>query len=187
MFKKELRKLFLQKRLQLSPEEVTDLSLKIKVQFDEFLPSNVETVHIFLPIISKNEVDTRPIIHGLWERNIKTFVPVMNKDNLGFESFLFNDKTRLSENIWGIPEPIDHLATDEQTIDAVVLPMLACDLKGNRVGYGKGMYDTFLPALKKDTLKIGLSFFLPVDHIEDTSSADVPLDYCICPDQVIKF
>jgi 5-formyltetrahydrofolate cyclo-ligase len=187
MFKKEIRKLYLQKRLALSAEETEKLNVKIKKQFEEFLPPLVQLVHIYLPIRSKNEIDTWPFIHELWKRNIETAVPVMTGNILSFTSLVLNRETITAENSFGIPEPLPGRQVNEKAIDAVVIPMLACDQKGNRVGYGKGMYDAFLPTLRKDALKIGLSFFHPLDKIEDTSDIDIPLDYCICPDRIFKF
>jgi 5-formyltetrahydrofolate cyclo-ligase len=72
-------------------------------------------------------------------------------------------------------------------IDLVFIPLLACDLQGNRVGYGKGFYDRFLSKCRYDVKKIGLSFFDPVDKIEDVNVFDIPLDECITPKKTWVF
>jgi 5-formyltetrahydrofolate cyclo-ligase len=67
------------------------------------------------------------------------------------------------------------------------MPLLAFDSKGDRVGYGKGYYDRFLAACRKDVLKIGLSYFPPVSSIDDIEIFDKKLDFCITPERVYAF
>jgi 5-formyltetrahydrofolate cyclo-ligase len=74
-----------------------------------------------------------------------------------------------------------------QSIDAAFVPLLAFDKNGQRVGYGKGFYDRFLSEAPREMLKIGLSFFSPVDGIDDIDFFDKKLDFCITPDQVYAF
>ena len=65
--------------------------------------------------------------------------------------------------------------------------LLAFDIEGHRVGYGKGYYDRFLKLTNNSTLKIGLSCFDPITKIQDIDDNDVKLDYCVTPKQVHKF
>jgi 5-formyltetrahydrofolate cyclo-ligase len=67
------------------------------------------------------------------------------------------------------------------------VPLLAFDEKGFRVGYGKGFYDRFLKQCKDGGIKIGLSYFNPIDTIEDAGEFDVPLNFCITPQKVYVF
>jgi 5-formyltetrahydrofolate cyclo-ligase len=69
----------------------------------------------------------------------------------------------------------------------VFVPLLAYDKSGQRVGYGKGFYDTFLQQCKPNTVKIGLSFFAPEENIEDVSANDVALDYVVTPEGIVRF
>ncbi|MFI5202988.1 MAG: hypothetical protein ACHQF2_00720, partial [Flavobacteriales bacterium] len=57
----------------------------------------------------------------------------------------------------------------------------------NRVGFGKGYYDSFLPQCRKDCIKLGISLFEPVDHLDDMMHADVPMDACVTPDNFYVF
>ena len=61
-------------------------------------------------------------------------------------------------------------------IDVVLVPLLCSDGQGYRVGYGKGFYDRFLVKCRPDCRKIGLSYFPPVDRIEDVTESDVKMD-----------
>ena len=65
--------------------------------------------------------------------------------------------------------------------------MLIFDLKGNRIGYGKGYYDRFLQECRQDVLKVGLTSNVPLDLIPGVEEHDMPLDYCIYPYGVLRF
>ena len=70
----------------------------------------------------------------------------------------------------------------------IIVPILAFDKYKYRLGYGKGFYDIFLDKCRKDTLKIGLSFFgAEEEPITDVHENDVKLDYCITPGKVYAF
>jgi 5-formyltetrahydrofolate cyclo-ligase len=89
----------------------------------------------------------------------------------------------LITSAWGILEPNPQTCqkvpiTD---IDLVIIPLLAFDASGNRVGYGKGFYDRFLQDCRPDTLKIGVCLDEPVQRIDDVEAHDIPLDLCISP------
>jgi 5-formyltetrahydrofolate cyclo-ligase len=71
-------------------------------------------------------------------------------------------------------------------VQVVLVPLLAYDGKGNRLGFGKGHYDTFLGSLPHSVIKIGLSFFPPEDTLP-VEPHDIPLNYCITPEQVWAF
>jgi len=100
--------------------------------------------------------------------------------------YLLTDNTKIKKNQYGIPEPVDGIEVPVSKIDVIFVPLLAYDLDGNRVGYGKGFYDKFLSKCKPEALKIGLSFFEPEDKII-SSPNDVRLDYCVTPSATIRF
>jgi len=82
---------------------------------------------------------------------------------------------------------LDGIEVDEEKIQVVFIPLLAFDLLGNRVGYGKGYYDTFLKNCNDSILKIGLSLFEAEKEIIDIHENDVPLNFCVTPEQVYEF
>lgn len=187
MLKEELRKRYLQKRIDLTDEEKDHFNAKIKAQFESHLPIDVKTVHVYLPIPSKGEPDTWEIIRWLWLRNIKVAVPVMDQKKALINSYELTEKTQLKVNGWQIPEPVHSSVFKKNKIDAVIVPLLSFDYSGNRVGYGKGFYDAFLGSLNNPVIKIGISYFPPVDKISNPDPWDIPLDFCITPRQTFKF
>jgi len=187
MLKKDVRKTYLQRRLELSVEEVEDKSIKIAKRFLHWLPKSVFTVHIYLPIQHKREIDTWPIVQELWKRDINIVVPIMNITDGTLSSWVLTPQTQLQKNIWGVSEPLSSNFVDFRAIDLVVLPLLAFDLQGFRVGYGKGYYDKFLNQFDHQPIKVGLSFFEAIGKISNVHEADIAMDHCIIPDRIISF
>ena len=97
------------------------------------------------------------------------------------------DSTLIKPNAWNIPEPVGGIQIQPEQIDVIFVPLLAYDVKGNRVGYGKGFYDQFLSQCRPNSIKIGLSFFAPEEQIEDLHEADVSLNFCVSPHTISRF
>jgi 5-formyltetrahydrofolate cyclo-ligase len=103
------------------------------------------------------------------------------------EHILLTDSTVIRKNDWDIPEPDQGLVIQPKQLDVVFIPLLGYDKVGNRIGYGKGFYDSFLAACKPEVIKVGLSFFLPVEQIQGMRLEDMKLDYCVHPEGIIDF
>ncbi len=150
----------------------------------------VDLVHVFLPIRKHNEVDTFSILNyfKLEHPNLKIVVPRTDFSKFSIKNISYDHElTILGRNKYDIPEPIHGRVIPHEMIDVVFIPLLAFDLKGNRVGYGKGFYDRFLSACRPDVKKIGLSVFDPIEEISDVNEFDIPLDMCITPGKTWVF
>ena len=189
MKKKELRQHYLTKRNALSKNELWTLTDAIIDQLKHFNWSYYNCVSLFLPIKAHNEIDTFEILSYLKSNfeNLKIVVPRINFTDLSLEQVAFTQETVLVKNEYDIPEPLYGYVIPAKGIDVVFVPLLTFDLEGNRVGYGKGVYDRFLSTCKPEVLKIGLSFFEPDDDIEDINIFDVKLSHCITPTQIYTF
>ncbi|MDA0196235.1 MAG: 5-formyltetrahydrofolate cyclo-ligase [Bacteroidetes bacterium] len=185
--KAEVRKQFLDKRLKLSDEQIAILSRSVALNlFANFQWKRDELVHVFLPIKRQNEIDTWSIIRDCWKMGLQVVVSQSDFGNGNMSHFLLNPETRLVENKWGIPEPVDGELVAAASINIVLVPLIAFDTNGHRIGYGKGFYDKFLSECRPDVRKIGLSFFPPADKI-NSEAHDVILDHCVTPDKVYSF
>src|SRR5690606_12497108 len=102
------------------------------------------------------------------------------------ETLKLMPKTGFDLDSWGIPVPSNYEKVKAEDIQLVFIPLLVFDVRGHRVGFGKGYYDVFLDSLDSAVLKIGLSFFPPVDYIPHEIH-DVTMDYCITPEQIFTF
>lgn len=185
MKKKELRKLYLEKRNSLSEEERERFSIQIFQQFiTNFNLSDVKKTHIFLPIKKRNEVNTWYFIRYFWEKRVQVFVPKIENDRMA--NYRLTPETVLEENDWGILEPVSQKIEEKLELDLVITPLLYSDNQGNRVGYGKGFYDVFFSD-NSQTKKIGVNFFTPNQDVQDVDLYDIPLDYLVTPSEMLSF
>lgn len=189
MTKKELRKLYQEKRRSLSRQEQNRLDDLLLIQFQQQPLGDIQTLLSFWPIAEKLEVNTHLMVDNLLFRipGLQLAFPVMDITSDVFKCILVDDNTEYGENRFGIAEPIIGEEIAAQHIDAVFVPLLAFDKKGYRVGYGKGFYDRFLKSCNEGILKIGFSFFEPEERIDDINEFDVPLNICITPNKTYEF
>jgi 5-formyltetrahydrofolate cyclo-ligase len=186
MLKAELRKKYMQKRKALSTDEAFLLSEKIFENFiNYFKPVSGDKVHIFIPIEKFKEIDTQIFINYFLSRNIHVFVPKIVYAKL-ISVEIFKD-TKFELNNWNISEPVSNEDSGENDFNYVITPLLYCDKKGNRVGYGKGFYDVFFENIPSETKKIGVNYFNPDENIDDVWENDIPLDYLVTPTDVLSF
>jgi 5-formyltetrahydrofolate cyclo-ligase len=145
-------------------------------------------LHTFIPIQRFREVDTSKIYQKLWlaHPGITTAAPRMGRSAEYIESVLFNKDTEWAENRWGIREPAGGDLVETRSIDLVIVPLLCFDEGGNRVGYGKGIYDRFLAECRPDCLRVGVSYFPPVEAIDDLNETDVSIEICLMPNSVFR-
>ncbi|WP_299000171.1 5-formyltetrahydrofolate cyclo-ligase [uncultured Tenacibaculum sp.] len=181
MLKSELRKLYKQKRNDLTEAEKEQLHKSIYQQIFELKTDTISDVHLFLSMRKFNEIDTLPIINFFREKGKRIIVSRCNFENDTLSHFYFDKDTKLELNKFGVPEPVNAEEVAVKNIDLVFVPMLISDEEHYRVGYGKGFYDRFLSECREDTRTIGLNFFPPIKKIEDTHEFDVPLDFVIYP------
>ena len=187
MLKHELRKNYKSKRTSLHQDELENKSILLANRLLEIPIWDFFYFHTFLSITKNKEVDTLPLITLLQGKDKHVVVPKVTGAST-MRHYLLTDSTRLKPNQWSIPEPIEGIEISEQQIDVVFVPLLAYDALGNRVGYGKGFYDSFLSKCRADTLKIGLSFFdVEPEPITDVHENDIRLNYCITPEKIYGF
>jgi 5-formyltetrahydrofolate cyclo-ligase len=187
MTKKELRRIYRERRHALPAEEFTRLEKLVVDRLLE-LPAlrKGNNVHTYLPLRNKREIDTWPVVRWLWMQKKMVSVPALARDMPVMECVELNETDQLELVQWGLEEPLVKRKTHPENIDTAIVPLLCFDANGHRVGYGKGYYDRFF-AVAPQCLKIGLSLFGPVAAIADINNMDVPLDMCVTPDKVYMF
>jgi 5-formyltetrahydrofolate cyclo-ligase len=189
MNKESVRKIYLEHRKKLSPRDLDIKNNKIQHHLFKGIDfSRYRFVHTFLPIQKNNEINIWPILSHL-KKNFNVTIIISKSDFKSFEMehYLLNEKTVLENNNIGIPEPINGELYLNNTFDVILIPLVAFDLQGHRVGYGKGFYDRFLGKCSSDALKVGLSLFEPVIEIEGINEHDISLDFCATPQSFYSF
>lgn len=190
MKKSELRQSYLSGQKAISKEDREAKSEAIaKLFFQTFDLGSITHLHSFLPIEKFNEVDTRLIIEDVWRNypNIRILVPRVDFETSEIRNLQFGPDTELTRNVWDIEEPADGEYIETKLIDMVLVPGLSFDRNRHRVGYGKGFYDRFLMKCRADCRKVGLSYFEPVDRIDDAHDGDVRLDALVTPYGVTRW
>lgn len=186
MLKSELRKQALKQRNALTQAQTNTLNTALLSCFTTLNFTNINSIHIYLPIVKHNEPNTFLLIDWLQKTHPKIVivVPKANFTTHTISNFIYQGKADLKDNQHHIPEP-QHAKPFIGMPDMVIVPLLAFDKNGYRVGYGKGFYDRFLE--NGEAQKIGLSFFDATPEITDTHLNDVRLDKCITPTKIINF
>lgn len=185
MTKSELRTFYKSKRNEISSEKVNELSLQILEHLKSMPIWENSNFHIFIPILNQNEINTLPIIDYLFQFGKNVIVPKVQGDKM--LSCLIDKNTAFESGKFNVPEPKYYQLFDPKEIDVIIMPMLICDQKGNRIGYGGGFYDRFLQECRNDVIKIGLNFFEPIQKMDEIYESDVPLNYCVTGDEIVSF
>lgn len=179
--KNELRESMRAQRRALTDADTASMSEIIRKKlFSLECIENAETVCTFLSAFK--EPDTFSIVNMLRDRQVKVIVPVSDtKTNTLSLSYIDNN---LHKGAYGISEPSVIKNADKEIIDVILIPGLAFDREGGRLGFGKGYYDRLLES--KDAVKIGLCYdFQLFDHIPKESH-DIPMDYIITEKEILK-
>ena len=154
--KKEIRSRYLEIRNGISSEERAQKSHDIIAKLEE-LDEFQDAEHILFYYSHGSEVDVIPLINK-WTRDKKIYLPkLITKDE--FAAMPFSEYDTLTLNKYKIPEPNskpDEMGS-ENKLDLVLVPGVAFDKDGNRLGTGKGFYDRYLKKLKPIP-RIGLAF-----------------------------
>lgn len=191
MKKEDIRTLYKQKRASISLHLKAKMDDLLLIQFQQLAIDIPALVMTYSPIKNLNEFDPQIITDYCYFKNPgqQLFYPVMveGKKQNHIISVIVDDETIFKTNKFGIEEPVEGIDMYPMEIDLVIVPLLCFDKKGNRVGYGKGYYDRFLKSCRKDCIKIGFSYFDPVDQVDDITKFDVKLDYGITPDAIYEF
>lgn len=176
MDKKDLRNFIRLQKRQYNNEQLTEMSVPI-IQRLAMHPRVVVADTLLIYYSLDDEVNTHQFINTLVERGKKVLLPAVISDT-EIELREYHGAKDLLEGFFNIMEPIGNTFNDYSTIDVAIVPGMAFDSRGNRLGRGKGYYDRFLSKIP-DTYKIGLCFgFQKLPGIP-TEENDVRMDEVI--------
>lgn len=172
MDKKELRRTIRERKRAMTKEEIVSRSEKLGVLFSQSEAYKAaKTIYGYLPY--NQEVRTIPMLEQALKDGKRVAVPKVYGDEMKF--LYLDDLSQVEKGYAGIPEPIaDGPVADDDTA-LVLMPGLAFDPAGHRIGYGGGFYDKFLAAEPNHpTLALCYEFqMLPELHTEEH---DIPVD-----------
>lgn len=172
MDKKELRRTIRERKCAMTEEEILQRSARLGqlfAQSDAYKAA--KTIYGYLPY--NQEVRTVPMLEQALRDGKKVAVPKVYGEEMKF--LYLDDLTRVAKGYAGIPEPIaDGPVADDETA-LVLMPGLAFDPEGHRIGYGGGFYDKFLAA-EPDHPTLALCYEFQMLPKLDTEEHDIPVD-----------
>lgn len=176
MLKRELRTLMRQKKGLFTQQQLCELSLPIVDRIKPML-AGVETIVAYYSL--PDEVDTHDFIDWLIAEGKTVYLPKVISDE-DMVLCRYTGAESLCEGAFGIMEPVGEELPADEAIDVVLVPGMAFDSEGNRLGRGKGYYDRFLKLLTNPRPKlIGVCFdFQKVDMVP-TEPTDVKVDVVV--------
>ena len=175
MDKNALRRLIGEKKRAMDAAQVASASARLAERLFA-TPQYREARSLYAYLSFNQEVRTAPIIERAWADGKRVAVPRITGGEMAF--IWIDSFDSLAENRFGIPEPVGdgHVADDAHAL--VLMPGLAFDTSGHRVGYGGGYYDRFLarePGHPLIALCYGFQLF---EHL-DAEAHDIPADMII--------
>ena len=175
MDKKQLRARIREQKRAMTPAQIEQTSARLGELFaasDAY--KNAKTIYGYLPY--NQEVRTVPMLERALKEGKRVAVPKCYGDEMKF--IFMDDLSRVEKGYANIPEPIaDGPVADDETA-LVLMPGLAFDPQGHRIGYGGGFYDKFLAAEPNHpTLALCYEFQM-LPHLE-TEEHDIPVDYVL--------
>ncbi|NNE46660.1 MAG: 5-formyltetrahydrofolate cyclo-ligase [Rhodothermales bacterium] len=188
--KAEFRDRLNKKRRELTPQAYREESDQI-VATARQLPevSQARVVHTYWPRVDDHEPDIRPLIYDFLERNVKVILPIVEVFSRAttrprLSHVEYTRDTKMTRNRWGIMEPENRGAAAVDNIDLILVPALACDVKGLRIGHGFGYYDEFLATTPGVRLCLCMDPFL-VDALP-ADPHDQRMDIIVTGSQIIR-
>ncbi len=183
-FKADLRKTALAKRDALTAEFRQSAS-EAAAAFSIPIGIGPQTiVSGFVPI--RTEINPAPLMRRLAERGARLALPAIAGKGrpLVMRSYAFGDP--LIAGVWGIREPRNDAA--EVWPDVMIVPLLAFDRKGHRIGYGAGYYDMTINRLRlvKPVVAIGLAYSSQQVGVVPATARDARLDLVVTEREVIE-
>lgn len=145
-----------------------------------------QVVSVYYPI--GHEIDPSPIVEGLWSKGITVCLPIIQQGRRELVFAEWRRDSKLVQASFGTFEPEEQAHTIAP--DILIIPLLAFDQHGNRMGYGQGHYDETLSGLRaqKTVLAVGLAYAEQAVLLAlPTEPHDQRLDLVVTPQRIFDF
>ena len=172
MNKQELRRTIRERKRAMTEEEIVERSNALAEKFyNTPAYQAASTIYGYLPY--NQEVRTVPMLQRALDEGKRVAVPKVYGEEMRF--IYLEDLTQVSKGYAGIPEPIADAPVAEDQRALVLMPGLAFDPQGHRIGYGGGFYDKFL-AKEPHHPTLALCYEFQMQAHLDTEEFDIPVD-----------
>jgi len=184
--KSDIRKKYKEIRSDLSIEKIDILSQKIANELIRNFNFSNSSVHTFIPIKKLKEVNTLFLLDQLFNTDVTLSTSIYNPKKVTTQHVKIFPYTKYTLGNMDVPIPNSNIPEFINRLDYIIIPLLGYDTHGNRIGYGKGVYDQILSECTKNCKKIGLSFFEPEQQLP-FEPHDIKLDFCQTPGYLYDF
>lgn len=172
MNKKELRAWIREKKRNMTPQQIESASRRLgQLLVETDLYQKADTIYGYLPY--NQEVRTVPMLERAMADGKRVAVPKVYGEEMKF--IYLTDLNQVEKGYAGIPEPVKDEPVAEDKTALVLMPGLAFDPQGHRIGYGGGFYDRFL-AKEPDHPTVALCYEFQMLEKLETEEFDVPVD-----------
>ncbi len=137
------------------------------------LVRNSKKILLYHPMT--DEIDVMKAVRK-WAETKEIYLPAIEGDDIVIRQYKSEQDLKIGK--YGILEPVGAVLENPEEIDLVVVPGRAFDIRGYRLGRGKGYYDRLLPKMR--AVKIGVCFDCQYMFRVPTDEYDVPMDYVVC-------
>lgn len=180
--KNEIRKAIKVQRKAMSTEQVREKSRIIsKLFLESSIYQKAKCLMVYMPL--GNEVDTKFIMQSAFADGKQLIFPVTDTESGEITPYYADENTEFKKGAFSVSEPQSGRKADIKKIDVVVVPGIAFDRKGSRVGFGKGCYDKFLR--KTDAVKVGICYDFQLCEEIEINDNDVKMDFLITENGLI--
>lgn len=192
--RQNLRQAYRERRLALSADQQAYAALELLKQYKQSVLFRKATkVAIYLSF--NGEINTTTLIEYFWSHQVRVYVPVLHPFSKGCLLFQeYTAATKMKQNRFGIQEPkLDsRFVCPIADLDILFTPLVAFDLKGNRLGMGGGFYDRTLSGLNQNKNRekptiVGLAHDIQATDELPTECWDIPLPHVLTPSKLYSF
>jgi 5-formyltetrahydrofolate cyclo-ligase len=187
MNKEEIRRKILKKRLSLSSEDIRDKSRKVFLNLADTV-EYTNSQNIMFYVATRSEVQTEEMIKMSIKMGKNVFVPIILSECINLApSKIFDFNTELEKGKKGILEPKKeyYRLFPPEDIDLIIIPGVAFDLYGNRIGRGFGYYDNFLRKIRSSAKIVALAFEMQIVKKIPNDKNDIPVHKIITEKRII--
>ncbi len=174
--KNQIRKQNKEKRRAMSKDEAREKSSAAARAFTEWdIYKNSKQIMVYLPL--GNETDTKDVVLAAFRDGKRLVLPVTDAKTGIITPCIYEKDTKLIKGAFSVSEPASIVPADMSKTDVVLVPGIAFDKSGNRVGFGKGCYDRLL----KDAtaIKVGYCYDFQVCDEIPACEYDVKMDFLV--------
>ena len=187
MNKAEIRKFILSKRNKLKDNKIKIWSEKIA---ENLMSSEIymKAKSIFIYIGFGSEVNTISIINDALKCGKEVYVPKTDKKNKEMKAIRIHNLDNMIVDKWGVlvPRTVDKNKIGE-SFDLIIMPGVAFDTRGNRIGYGGGYYDKYICSYEGDKKLIALAYNLQIVKCIENEEHDIKVNYIITEKEFMNY